>query len=187
MAGPAPCRSPAPAPLTRRASLPPGSFRAGRVALRSRHAKVLPGRPDRPTSLLASARRIDDPGRRRTQALPDVPLGCDPLIGVVWRHPASQESPSLCRRIASDEPDFVALGCKATLDELDGLDRHGADAVLLGRREGRVDPSTNGWMDDSLESRERFRVREDMPAEGGPVEGAIGTAKPIAELVEHRG
>jgi hypothetical protein len=121
----------------------------------------------------------------RSRTRDEIALRGDPLFGIRFRGPATDESRLLRNGIAGHQPDLVALGGEASLDELDSLDDHGHGAAGLHGRNGGQDPGPNDRVDDRLEIPQRGRIREDQPTERGSVELDAVSKQSGTEPLDH--
>ncbi len=92
------------APLTRRASPATRSALADRVAPTFSAGWLadsrLPCRGDQSARRVAIPRGIDDPRSARSKSGSEIPLGGDPLIGLVRRRTTADQAPALGLRVA---------------------------------------------------------------------------------------
>ena len=149
------------APLTRRASRPPGLPRWPGRPLDSGPSDAGP-RPARSRAVRPGCRRaparVDDARRGGPQPGRQVALGGDRARAASSRRsPRPIEPLQLDVRIARDEPDLVAQRRQPALDELDRLDDDRRGARGVGRLDRGQDARPDRGMDDRLEVAQRGR------------------------------
>ena len=122
----------------------------------------------------------------------------DPLPGVGFGHATVGETGQLSLGVADDEPDLVAPGRVAGLDQLDRLEHDrgwsdgsdggdgGDGSHHIGGANRSLQHARDGRMDDRLEIGQAIPVGEDEAAQCDTIERAVGAAELGAEAGDHR-